>query len=119
MKFYPLGLDLYKVCQRNQLIWSWNQFIFIFFLMLSWDSVTITDGTTTNKYCGTTIPTSISSTTGSLSVNFIADVHTGGAGFEFDYACNSGTTTTARTTTTITTTTSSPYTETTTTTVAG
>jgi hypothetical protein len=87
--------------------------------MLSWDSVTITDGTTTNKYCGTTIPTSISSTTGSLSVNFIADVHTGGAGFEFDYVCNSGTTTTARTTTTITTTTSSPYTETTTTTVAG
>ena len=93
--------------------------------MLSWDSVTISDGTTSNKYCGTTIPTSISSTTGSLSVNFIADYTGTGAGFEFDYACNSGTTTTARTTTTsrttttITTTTSSPYTETTTTTVAG
>jgi hypothetical protein len=89
VKFYPLGLDLYKVCQRNQLIWSWNQFFLFFFLMLSWDSVTITDGATTNKYCGTTIPTSISSTTGSLSVNFISDVHTGGAGFEFDYICNS------------------------------
>ena len=79
-----------------------------FFSMPSWDSVTISDGTTTNKYCGTTIPTSISSTTGSLSVNFIADYTGSGAGFEFDYACNSGTTTT-----------SSPYTETTTTTVAG
>ena len=90
-----------------------------FFFMLSWDSVTISDGTTTNKYCGTTIPTKISSTTGSLSVNFIADYTGTGAGFEFHYACNSGTTTTARTTTTITTTTSSPYTETTTTTVAG
>ena len=90
--------------------------------MLSWDSVTITDGTTTNKYCGTTIPTKISSTTGSLSVNFIADYTGTGAGFEFHYACNSGTTTkktTERTTTTITTTTSSPYTETTTTIVAG
>ena len=92
--------------------------------MLSWDSVTVSDGTTTNKYCGTTIPTKISSTTGSLSVNFIADYTGTGAGFEFHYACNSGTTTTARTTTTITTTTittttSSAYTETTTTTVAG
>ena len=94
-----------------------------FFLMLSWDSVTITDGTTTNKYCGTTIPTKITSTTGSLSVNFISDYTGTGAGFEFHYACNSGTTTITTTTssgtTTITTTTSSPYTETTTTTVAG
>ena len=75
-----------------------------FFLMLSWDSVTISDGSTTNKYCGTTIPTSISSTTGSLSVNFIADYTGSGAGFEFDYVCNSGTTTTTTpiTTTTIT-----------------
>ena len=68
--------------------------------MPSWDSVTISDGTTTNKYCGTTIPTSISSSTGSLSVNFIADQHTGAAGFEFDYACNSIGTTTPTTTTT-------------------
>ena len=76
--------------------------------MLSWDSVTITDGTTTNKYCGTTIPTKISSTTGSLSVNFIADYTGTGAGFEFHYACNSGTTkiTTPTTTTTSTTSTS-------------
>ena len=67
--------------------------------MLSWDSVTITDGTTTNKYCGTTIPTSISSSTGSLSVNFIADNTGTGTGFEFDYACNSIGTTTPTTTT--------------------
>ena len=77
--------------------------------MLSWDSVTITDGTTTNKYCGTTIPTKITSTTGSLSVNFIADYTGTGAGFEFHYACNSMTTkittpTTSTTTTTTTTT---------------
>ena len=72
-----------------------------FFSIPSWDSVTISDGTTTNKYCGTTIPSSISSSTGSLSVNFIADTHTGAAGFEFDYACNSiGTTTPSTTTTT-------------------
>ena len=68
--------------------------------MPSWDSVTISDGTTTNKYCGTTIPASISSSTGSLSVNFIADQIGTGAGFEFDYACNSIGTTTPTTTTT-------------------
>ena len=59
------------------------------YAMFSYDSVTISDGTTTNKYCGTTIPTSISSSTGSLSVNFIADGYGTGAGFEFDYVCNS------------------------------
>ena len=68
--------------------------------MFSYDSVTISDGTTTNKYCGTTIPTSISSSTGSLSVNFIADQHTGATGFEFDYACNTIGTTTPTTTST-------------------
>ena len=81
--------------------------------MLSWDSVTITDGTTTNKYCGTTIPTKISSTTGSLSVNFIADYTGTGAGFEFHYACNSGTTTITTPTTTTTSTTSTTSTSTT------
>ena len=83
--------------------------------MLSRDSVTISDGSTTNKYCGTTIPMSITSTTGSLSVNFIADGSLTKAGFEFDYVCNSGTTTTTTTTTTTPTTT----TTTTTTTIAG
>ena len=81
--------------------------------MLSWDSVTVSDGTTTNKYCGTTIPTKISSTTGSLSVNFIADYTGTGAGFEFHYACNSGTTTITTPTTTTTSTTSTTSTSTT------
>ena len=74
--------------------------MYAIFSMFSYDSVTISDGTTTNKYCGTTIPTSISSSTGSLSVNFIADSYGTGAGFEFDYACNSIGTTTPTTTTT-------------------
>ena len=74
--------------------------MYAIFSMFSYDSVTISDGTTTNKYCGTTIPTSISSSTGSLSVNFIADNYGTGAGFEFNYACNSIGTTTPTTTST-------------------
>ena len=76
--------------------------------MHSWDSVSISDGTTTDKFCGTTIPTSFTSNTGFGNVTFISDSSGNFAGFEFDYFCNSSMTTklpSTKTTTTMTTTT--------------
>ena len=61
--------------------------------MHSWDSLSISDGTTTFQFCGTTIPTSFTSNTGFGNVTFISDSIGNFAGFEFDYFCNSTNTT--------------------------
>ena len=52
----------------------------------------IGDGSSSNSYCGTSIPSPITSTTGTISVQFISDSSTTGAGFDFDYSCGGATT---------------------------
>lgn len=66
----------------------WNSFDIEEAERCQFDSVTVTEGTTSRSYCGTTIPPIMTTVGNVVKVNFVSDSTVSSGGFELTYSFN-------------------------------